>query len=139
MGVEGLRGRGEHRGDHLERRVKVVRSPGSMVKAIGDRIEFVLAVDRQIGALGQVLAQQAVGVLTGAALPGAVRIAEVNLHAGGGSEFAMAGHLLALVVGEALAQRCGNRVAFGSEAGQGEVSEILCAEVGIKSLSSWRR
>src|ERR1700687_1175455 len=40
-----------------------------------------------------------------------------SAHAGGSSEFAMAGHLLALVVGEALAQWCGNRVQLGSEAG----------------------
>ena len=39
------------------------------------------AVHAEIGAFGQVLAQQPVGVLVGAALPRAVRIAKVDLYA----------------------------------------------------------
>src|SRR5258708_11134185 len=97
-------------------------SARSGVQAVGDGVEFVLTVDREIRALGQVLAQQPVGVLTGAALPRAVRVGEVDLDAGGRAEFLMARHLLALVVGEALAQRCGDRVEFGSEARQARSS-----------------
>src|SRR5258707_9953563 len=91
----------------------------SAVEAVGDGIEFVLTVDREVRALWQILTQQPVGVLTGAALPGTVRIAEVHAHAGGGAELLMAGHFLALVVGEALAQGCSDRVQLGSETGQG--------------------
>src|SRR5918994_3511018 len=52
------------------------------VELTGDRVEVVLVVDRQVGALGEVLPQQPVGVLVAAPLPRAVGIAEVDLHAG---------------------------------------------------------
>src|SRR5258708_16096181 len=91
----------------------------SAVEAVGDGIEFVLTVDREVSALWQVLTQQPVSVLTGAALPGTVRIAEVHAHASGGAELLMAGHFLALVVRKALAQGGSDRIQFGSEARQG--------------------
>jgi hypothetical protein len=55
--------------------------------------------------LGQVLAQQAIGVLTGTALPRTMRVAEVDAYAGVNSQFGMAGYFLALVIGQALASR----------------------------------
>ena len=45
-------------------------------------IEVFLIKDGEVGALGQVLAQQAVGVLIAASLPRAMRISKVDLHAG---------------------------------------------------------
>ena len=72
------------------------------VQTVGNGVKFVLTVDGKVGAFGQILAQQAVGVFTRAALPWAVRVAEVHLHTGGGGELCMPRHLLALVVGEAL-------------------------------------
>ena len=39
-------------------------------------------MDRQVALLGQVLAKETVGVLVGAALPGALGVAEVDLDAG---------------------------------------------------------
>src|SRR5258708_20209244 len=90
----------------------------SAVEAVGDGIEFVLTVDREVSALWQVLTQQPVSVLTGAALPGTVRIAEVHAHASGGAELLMAGHFLALVVRKALAHRGSDRIQLGSEARQ---------------------
>jgi len=101
-----------------QRGVEAVRSPRSVVQAVGDGIEFVLAVDAQVRALGQVLAQKAVGVLAGTALPGAVRIAEVHPHPGVQRQLLMPAHLLALVVGEAVAHRCGNRIELDGEARQ---------------------
>ena len=50
------------------------------VEAQRDLVELGLTVDGQVGALGQVLAQQAVGVLVAATLPRAVRVSEVHLH-----------------------------------------------------------
>jgi hypothetical protein len=47
-----------------------------------DGIEFGLIELAQVGALGEVLAEQPVGVLVGAALPGAPRVTELDLHAG---------------------------------------------------------
>src|ERR1700740_3450602 len=93
-------------------------STRSAVEAVGDGIELVLAVDREVSAFWQVLTHQPVGVLAGAALPRAVRIAEVHAHAGGGAELLMPGHFLTLVVGEALAQWGGDRIQFGREARQ---------------------
>src|SRR6202140_5700058 len=99
--------------------MKAMRSTRRAVEAGGDGIEFVLAVNREVSALWQVLPQQPVGVLAGTALPRAVRIAEVHAHDGGGAELLMAGHFLTLVVGEALPQWGGDRIQFGSEARQG--------------------
>ena len=73
----------------------------------------------QVGALGQELANQAVHVLVGAALPGAVGFAEEHGHAGGGGEFEVAGHLGAAVVGEALAQLGDDLVEAPGEAFEG--------------------
>jgi len=56
---------------------------GSYVDFGGNEIELLLALARQIGAIGQVLADLAVGVSIGAALPRAVRVAEVHRDAGG--------------------------------------------------------
>src|SRR5258708_18882298 len=98
--------------------MKCMRSTRSAVEAVGDGIEFVLAVNREVSALWQVLPQQPVGVLAGTALPRTVWIAEVHAHAGGGAELLMAGHFLTLVVGEALAQWGGDRIQFGNEARQ---------------------
>ena len=43
---------------------------GPVVEFLGDRVEVVFRVDAQVGAFGEVLAQQSVRVLVGAALPG---------------------------------------------------------------------
>ena len=47
-----------------------------VVELVRDRVELLLGVDAQVGALGEVLAQQPVGVLVGPALPGGVRSQE---------------------------------------------------------------
>ena len=52
---------------------------GARVEAMGDGVQRALRVARQVRALRQVLAQQSVRVLIGAALPGAVRIGEDDL------------------------------------------------------------
>ena len=88
------------------------------VQAIGDSIEFVLTVDRQVGAFGKVLIQQFVGVFASAALQRAVWVAEVPPYACGGGKFLMPREFLALVICEALPQGFRNRVEFGEEAGQ---------------------
>lgn len=73
---------------------------GSVVQQVSNGVQCLLVMDRQIRALGQHLAQQPVGVFAGATLPGAVGVAEVHPDVGGSGQFAMPGHLLALVVGE---------------------------------------
>src|SRR6195952_3938389 len=63
-----------------------VSGAGAAVQAVGDSVEFVLTVDREVRAFRQILPQQPVGVFASTALPGTVRVAEVHLHAGGGGE-----------------------------------------------------
>jgi hypothetical protein len=55
----------------------------------------------------EVLAEQAVGVLVGAALPGAAWIAEVDLDAAVDGELGVLGHLSAVVPGQRTAQLLG--------------------------------
>jgi hypothetical protein len=61
----------------------------------------------EIGSLGKVLAQQAVGVLVRAALPGAVRVTEVDLDPSGDPQMGVLCHLRALVPGQRLPQLLG--------------------------------
>src|SRR4051812_18375921 len=65
----------------------------------GDRHgrKIVRAVRAEVGALWKVLAQQPVGVLVRAALPGAVGIAEVDRHASLDPELGVLGHLRSLI------------------------------------------
>src|SRR5207245_9504318 len=58
----------------------------------------------QVGVFRQVLAQQAVRVLVRAALPGAARVAEVDLDLGGDGELGVVGHLQAAIPGQRAAQ-----------------------------------
>lgn len=52
------------------RGVPVEGLSGAGVEFVGDGVQVGLGVDGQVGAFGEVLAEQAVGVLVGAALPG---------------------------------------------------------------------
>jgi len=54
----------------------------SIIEFACDGVQLGLAVHRQIGSFREVLAQQTVRVLVRAALPGAVRIAEVVVNVG---------------------------------------------------------
>ena len=56
---------------------------------------------RQIAALGQVLPQQAVGVLIGAPFPGVVRMGEVDRQVEFAFQFEGPGELAAVVQGQA--------------------------------------
>src|ERR1019366_8902371 len=72
-------------------------------------LEVVPRVAAEVGALGEVLAQQAVGVLVGAALPRTARVAEEDLQAGREAEFGVPGHLGALIPGQRSTQLLGQR------------------------------
>ena len=72
-----------------------------------DRGDLLGAVEAQIGALREVLAQQSVGVLVGAALPWALRISEVDLDARIDLETGMLGHFGSLIPGQRSAQLFG--------------------------------
>ena len=63
----------------------------------------------EVGAFWEVLAEESVGVLVGASLPGAVRVAEVDLEAGVDAELSVLGHLGALVPGQRAPELVGQR------------------------------
>ena len=63
----------------LQGRGKVETRSRSRVQPMGDGIQRTRGVARQVRPLGQVLAQQTLRMLVGAALPGAVRISKENL------------------------------------------------------------
>jgi hypothetical protein len=69
-------------GELLGRVGEVEALAGAVVEFVGDGVELRLADGGEVGALGEVWAQQAVGVLVGTALPRGVRIAEEDLDAG---------------------------------------------------------
>ncbi len=94
----------------LPRRREVQRLSRSGVQAIRDLAEIGLVELRQWRPFREILPQQPVGILVGAALPGRVRVGEVDAHAGRRRQARVAGYLLALVVGRGLVQRLGGRI-----------------------------
>jgi hypothetical protein len=70
---------------------------GSGVECKGDGLKVVRTMHTQIGALREVLSQQAVGVLVGAALPWALGIAEIDMQSGVDAQARMLAHLCALI------------------------------------------
>ena len=86
------------------------------VHQVSDFIQLLLAVYRQVCAFGHELANQAVNILVAAALPRAVRVAEVNRHAHVLRDLGVLGQLPALIVGHALAHRQRNPVKRCAEA-----------------------
>jgi hypothetical protein len=71
--------------------------------------ELMLRKTGQVRALGEELADQAVGVLVPAALPRTVRLGEVDLQCGFHLQLLMFGKLLAVVQGEGFSQGRGRR------------------------------
>ena len=70
-----------------------------MVEFVGDLGESFGAVLEQVCGFGEVVAEQAVGVLVGAALPRDDPFAEVDGHPDRAAELAVACHLDALIPG----------------------------------------
>ena len=63
----------------FQRRDEVHAFARARVQAMGAGVQLALYVPRQVGALGQTLAQQPSGDVIGAALPGTVRIGKHHL------------------------------------------------------------
>ena len=80
---------------------------GSTVQSCGDSVQVAPGVSAEIGAFREVLAEQTVGVLVGATLPGTLGVAEVNIEIGVYSELSVLGHLGSLVPGQRLAELLG--------------------------------
>ena len=71
-----------HFAHHLDRAFEVEAFARSHIQLQSDGVQGFLTMHRQVRALGQVLADQSIDVLIAAALPGAVRVAEVDRHPG---------------------------------------------------------
>jgi hypothetical protein len=71
---------------------------GAAVKFGGDGVEVGLAVDGEVGACGEVLAEKSIGVVVAAALPGCVRVAEEDRDGGFEGEVGVVGHVSTLVM-----------------------------------------
>jgi hypothetical protein len=84
----------------------------------GDGVQRGLVELAQVATLGEVLAEQAVGVLVAAALPGAARVAEIDLDTGVDGELQMLGHLLAVIPGQRAAQLLGQLEDSSGQAGR---------------------
>ena len=61
-----------HLCEHLQLRGEVEALSRARIQPMGDGVQLTLGVARQNHAFRQVLAQQAIGVLIGPALPGAI-------------------------------------------------------------------
>jgi hypothetical protein len=83
---------------------------GSLVYQAGDVVEFGLTDGAQVGALGEELAQQTVGVLVAAARPAGMRITKSDVCFQPSSQLRVASHLAATVVSHGPAQH--SRQAF---------------------------
>ena len=84
---------------------KVETFPRARIQPMGDGVQFTLAAARQVRALGQVLAQEAIRILVGAALPGAVRIRKEDLDGEPLGQLLVLGHLFSPVIGQRFAQQ----------------------------------
>ena len=87
-------------------RGKVETFPRARVQPMGDGVQLALRVARQVRALGQVLAQQPIRVLVGAALPRAVGIGKEHPNR------QPLGHLFPAIVGQGFAQQRGHMPEF---------------------------
>jgi hypothetical protein len=74
--------------------------PRPFVELTRHLVQMGLRVHRQVGALREVLSQEAVGVLIRPALPRALRIAEVNVDVGRQRKASMIRKFLAAVPGQ---------------------------------------
>jgi hypothetical protein len=97
-------------------RGKVETFSRARVQPMGDGVQFALAVARQVRAFGQVLAQQAIRVLVGATLPGAIRIGKVDLDREPLGQLLVLSHFFPTIIGQRFAQQCRHVPEFLGEA-----------------------
>ena len=86
--------------EYIRRRPIAKCLAGPRVELARNRIQLGLGVAGEVGPLRQILAQQAVRVLVGPALPRTVGIAEIDLHPGGDREGAMGRQFQAAIPGQ---------------------------------------
>src|SRR3954454_7540477 len=100
MVAAGSPGQRNELGESFGRCLPIKSLARAAVQLHGDGVEVFLAKARQARALREVLAQQPVGVLVGTSLPGAMRVAKVDVDPRRDAEQPVLGHLASLVPGE---------------------------------------
>ena len=102
---------------------------GSTVQSRGDGGQVVPGVSAEVGAFGEVLAEETVGVLVGPTLPWCLGVAEVDIQVGIYAELSVLGHLGSLVPGqrtaELLRQGGDRRSAYGLGAMTGKRGPVV--------------
>ena len=93
--------------------------PRARVQPMGDGIQCTLGVARQVRALGPVLAPQAIRILVGAALPGAVRISKEDLDREPLGQASVLGHRFASIIRQGFPQQGGHMAEFFGQARSG--------------------
>ncbi len=99
----------------LQRRDEVEAIYWAHIQPMRDGVQLALRIARQMRALGQILAPQAIGVLVGPALPRAVRISKAPLNGEPLGQVLVFRHLFAPIVGQRPAQRGRHVLEFPSE------------------------
>ena len=86
----------------------------------------------EVGAFGEVLAEETVGVVVGAALPWTLRVAEVDVEVGLCAELSMLSHFDSLVPGQRAAEllgqggdRLSDSIAYGLGAVAGKRGPVV--------------
>ncbi len=92
------------------------------IHLIRNGVQRLLAMYRQVRALGQILANQTVNVFIATALPRAMRVAKINRHPCALRDFSMLGHLASLVIRHAFTHRQGHAVQCCTETLNGRSS-----------------
>ena len=87
---------------------KVETCSRARVQAMGNGVQLALRVCRQVRALREVLPQQAIGVLIGAALPGAIGIGKEHPHVESLCQARVLGPLVPPIIGQRFSQRSGH-------------------------------
>ena len=116
---------------------------GSAVECCGDSVQVVACVSVEVGAVGEVLAEETVGVLVGSALPGTLGVAEVDGQVGVCAELGVLCHFGALVPGQGTAELLGqgddrrsDGVAYGF-GGRGRRERVRCGPVALRRGLAW--
>ena len=102
--------------EDLQRRGEVQALSRARIQPMCDGVQLALRVARQVCALGQVLAQQLIGILMGPALPGAVRIGKEHPDGEALGQALVLRQLLASIIGQRFAQRGWHMPEFLGEA-----------------------
>ena len=100
-------------------RGKVETFSWARIQSMGDGIQLTLRIGGQVRALGQVLTQQAIGILVGAPLPRGMRIGKADLDRESLGQLLVLGHLFAPIVGQRVPQRGGHLSELLGEASVG--------------------